>query len=199
MANLSSNTQTKRIAIFASGAGSNAKVLIDYFRNHLQIKIALIVCNQPKAGVINIAKKEKIPLLLINKKEFDADGNIAQLQEHSITHIILAGFLLKIPKFLIQLYPNKIINIHPALLPKYGGKGMYGNAVHQAVIDAKEKKSGITIHFVDENYDTGKTIFQITCKIDPNDNPQSLAEKIHQLEHAYYSKKIEAVLMNESI
>lgn len=197
--NLSSSTQTKRIAIFASGAGSNAKVLIDYFKDHSTIKIALIVCNQPKAGIVNIAKKEKIPLLLINKKIFEEDGYNSPLQEHGITHIILAGFLLKIPKSLIQLYANKIINIHPALLPKYGGKGMYGNAVHQAVINAKEKKSGITIHFVDENYDTGKTIFQITCKVDPDDNPESLAKKIHQLEHAYYSKKIEAVLMNESI
>ncbi|MEO9210984.1 MAG: phosphoribosylglycinamide formyltransferase [Ginsengibacter sp.] len=191
------NIYEKRLAIFASGAGSNAQMIIRYFKNHPQIKIALIVCNQPKAGVVLIAKKEKIPLLLVKKELFEEHAYAPNLEKYKITHIILAGFLLKIPKLLIQSYPHRIINLHPALLPKYGGKGMYGHAVHQAVIDAKEKKSGITIHYVDEHYDTGKIIFQITCDIDEQETPNSLAQKIHQLEHIYYSKKIEKTLNNE--
>jgi formyltetrahydrofolate-dependent phosphoribosylglycinamide formyltransferase len=184
----------KRLAIFASGAGSNAQKIIDYFRNSKIVDIALIVCNNPKAGVLNIAEKESIPLLLIEKNNFLQTGYVSELKENKIDLIILAGFLWKVPNVLIHSYPERVINIHPALLPAYGGKGMYGNAVHTSVINAGEKESGITIHFVDELYDHGKIIFQTTCAIDKTDTPEILAQKIHKLEHKFYSGQIEQVV-----
>ncbi len=187
------------IAIFASGAGSNAQKIIDKFRNDDLIKIALIVCNKEGAGVLSIAEKEKIPFLIINKERFfKGDAYLPELKEHSIDMIILAGFLWKIPKALINAYPNKIINIHPALLPNYGGKGMYGNFVHEAVIAAKEKQSGITIHYVDELYDHGNIIYQATCAIDENDTPDTLAKKIHALEHLHYPRVIEEIVQMQN-
>ena len=148
------------IAIFASGAGSNAQKIIDHFRDHTTIKIGLIVCNKEGAGVLSIATKEAIPSLLIDKERFfRGDAFVADLQQYAVDFIVLAGFLWKIPVKLIQAYPNKIINIHPALLPKYGGKGMYGNFVHEAVIASNDIESGITIHYVDELYDHGGVIF----------------------------------------
>lgn len=184
-----------RIAIFASGAGSNAQKIVDHFRNSSAVKVALIVCNKPEAGVIQIAKKENIPYLLIEKENFfRGDAYIGQLQQASVNFIVLAGFLWKIPQGLIDCYRGKIINIHPALLPAYGGKGMYGQAVHQAVINAKEKESGITIHFVDEHYDHGDVIFQARCKLKEDDTAETLAQRIHQLEHKYYPQVIETLL-----
>lgn len=184
-----------RIAIFASGAGSNAQKIIDHFRNHTNIRVSLIVCNNPKAGVLQIAAKENIPSLLIDKKTFLAeDIYIKELQDERIDLIVLAGFLWKVPVALIKAFPEKIINIHPALLPKFGGKGMYGNAVHHAVIAAGEKESGITIHYVDELYDHGKIIFQAKCPVLPADTAQSLAQRIHMLEHEHYPKTIERLI-----
>jgi len=184
-----------QIAIFASGAGSNAREIIRHFRNHPKIRVALIVCNKPGAGVLQIAADEKIPILLLEKDPFfRGDGYLPAIQSKGINFIVLAGFLWKIPDQLIKAFPGKIINIHPALLPKYGGKGMYGSHVHESVIAAGEKESGITIHYVDEHYDHGQPIFQAKVAIDPNDTPESLAAKIHKLEHKYYPVVIEEIL-----
>ncbi len=188
------------IAIFASGAGSNAEKIIDYFdRKKNAGKVALIVCNKAGAGVLDIAKKHAIDTLLIEKEPFfTTDICINKLKQKGIDFIVLAGFLWKIPVSLIKAYPNKIINIHPALLPKYGGKGMYGNKVHEAVIAAAEKESGITIHYVDELYDHGSIIFQTTCTITGSDTAGSLAQKIHVLEHQHYPAVIEEVLKTQN-
>ena len=181
----------KRIAVFASGSGSNAQKIIDHFNNSSLATIALIVSNKPGAGVVSIAHKENIPILIIEKEKFfDGDEYIRLLKEKNIDLIVLAGFLWKIPLQLIKAFPGKIINIHPALLPRYGGKGMYGHHVHQAVIDNKEKESGITIHYIDEQYDHGQIIFQATCPVFENDTPGSLAIRVQQLEHEHYPKVI---------
>lgn len=183
------------IAIFASGTGSNAQKIIDYFRNHPSIHIALIVCNKPDAGVLRIAEKEMIPYIIIKKDLFfNGGGYVNELKQYGIQWIVLAGFLWKIPSFILEAFPNKILNIHPALLPKHGGKGMYGHFVHEAVIAAKEKESGITIHYVDEYFDNGKPVFQKTCPVEPNDTPENLAKKVQALEHQYYPEIIEKVI-----
>lgn len=184
----------KKIAIFASGAGSNAKEIIKHFRNSQLAKVVLIVCNNKNAGVLHIASAENVESLLVEKAVFDKTGYVNELKDHHIDIIVLAGFLWKLPKILVEAYPGKIVNIHPALLPAYGGKGMYGAAVHKAVIDAKEKISGITIHFVDELYDHGSIIFQSTCPVETDDTPESLAKKIHVLEHKHYPFQIEKLL-----
>jgi len=180
-----------KLAIFASGKGSNAEKIIEYFKNHQRIKVALILSNKKDAGVLGIALRHQIKTLLIGKDNFNhTDTYVQYLQNQGITHIVLAGFLWKVPDNLIQAFPKKIINIHPALLPKYGGKGMYGAHVHQAVINAGEKESGISIHLVDEEYDHGKTIFQAKVRVEATDTPESLAEKIHVLEHRHYPEVI---------
>jgi phosphoribosylglycinamide formyltransferase-1 len=180
------------MAVFASGTGSNTQQIITHFRLHPLVKIALIVCNRPGAGVIDIAAKEQIPVQMIEKERFfQGDAYTADLQALHIDFIVLAGFLWKIPSRLIAAFPNRIINLHPALLPKYGGKGMYGHFVHEAVIAAGEKESGISIHYVDEWYDHGNIIFQATCTIDERETPASLARKINALEHANYPAVIE--------
>lgn len=186
--------ETIHIAIFASGAGSNAQKIIDYFKNSTKVEISVIVCNNPDAGILKIAANESIPVLMIEKQMFRNTGYVAELKNYKIQLIVLAGFLWKIPPVLIEHFKNKIVNIHPALLPAYGGKGMYGNAVHSAVLAAKEKISGITIHFVDEKYDHGKIIFQSTCPVNENETAESLAEKIHAMEHKYYPAEIEKIL-----
>lgn len=176
------------IAIFASGAGSNAEQII---KNASAYKVSLIVCNKPGAGVLQIAANAGITTLVIKKEQFfNGDHYLPQLQKQGIDFIVLAGFLWKMPAALINAYPKKIINIHPALLPGYGGKGMYGTQVHHAVITAGEKQSGITIHYVDELYDHGEIIFQATCLVAADDTAESLAQKIHALEHAHYSTVI---------
>jgi len=207
------NSGPVSIAIFASGAGSNARQIITsspallhpsagsgekgVAKTNAKIdwKVALIVCNKPGAGVLKIAEENNIPTLLIEKDRFfNGDCYLPELQKHNISFIVLAGFLWKLPAALIAAYPKKIINIHPALLPKYGGKGMYGNNVHEAVISAGEKESGISIHYVDELYDHGEVIFQAACKVDENDTAESLAQKIHALEHAHYPAVIDSLL-----
>jgi len=180
-----------RLAIFASGKGSNAEKIIQYLENHPIVSVGLVVCNRPGAGVLDIAARYGIKTLLIGKSQFENSNEYIQvLKNEGVTHIVLAGFLWKIPESLVNAYNNKIVNIHPALLPAYGGKGMYGEKVHQAVINAGEKKSGITIHLVDEHYDNGKTLFQASVEVLSTDNPDTLAEKIHALEHAHYPKVI---------
>jgi formyltetrahydrofolate-dependent phosphoribosylglycinamide formyltransferase len=183
------------IAIFASGTGTNAQRIIDYFRRHPSIKIALIVSNKPGAGVLSIAEKENIPVLIIEKERFfQADAYTHELKARQIDFIALAGFLWKIPSKLIAAYPNKIINIHPALLPKYGGKGMYGKQVHESVIASGDKESGISIHYVDELYDHGNIIFQANCSIEEKETPGSLAQKIQAMEHTHYPAVIEKIV-----
>jgi folate-dependent phosphoribosylglycinamide formyltransferase PurN len=188
------------IAIFASGAGSNARKIIEYFENSDRIKVSLLVCNVPGAGVLEIAKEKGIPTLLINKSEFAANGYVQSLRNADIHFIVLAGFLWKVPAVLVKAFEKGtgnakgIINIHPALLPNYGGKGMYGAKVHEAIIAAGEKQSGITIHWVNEHYDEGAIIFQANCTIEASDTPTSLAQKIHALEHAHFAPTIEKLL-----
>ncbi len=205
-----------RIAVFASGAGSNAERIIKtsspsllleekgeaeieaktYAKNYT---VALIVCNKPGAGVLKISAKNNIPVLLIEKERFfNGDNYLPELQKNNIDFIVLAGFLWKMPVPLINAYPKKIINIHPALLPKYGGKGMYGHKVHESVIAAKEKESGISIHYVDELYDHGEIIFQAACTVDEQDTPESLAKKIHLLEHQHYPKVISDLIQKQN-
>jgi len=185
----------KKIAVFASGAGSNAAKIIDQFRAHPSIHVVLVVCNKPDAGVLKIAAKENIPALIIEKERFfRGDGYIKELKEKEVDWIVLAGFLWKIPAAIIKAFPHRIINIHPALLPKYGGKGMYGQLVHQAVIDNKEKESGITIHYADEIYDHGKTIFRATCPVLPTDSKETLARRVALLEHEHFPVVIEQVI-----
>lgn len=185
----------KQIAIFASGEGTNAGRIIDYFRHHATIKICLIVCNKPGAGVLKIAEKEQIPCIIIDKEKFfRGNAYVDELREKHIDFLVLAGFLWKIPSPLVKAYRGRIINIHPALLPKYGGKGMYGRNVHEAVIAAEEKKTGITIHYVDELYDHGQVVFQATCEVDAKDTPETLAQKVRQLEHEHFPRIIEEVV-----
>lgn len=192
---VTSNQPVTSLAIFASGAGSNAQKVIDHFRGSRTVKIALIVCNKPGAGVLNIAEKEHIPVLLIEKEAFfRGNGYLDELKAAGVDFIVLAGFLWKVPATLTAAYPNRIVNIHPALLPRYGGKGMYGMHVHEAIIAAGEQESGITIHYVDNVYDNGDVIFQATCAIEPGDTASILAQKVHQLEHAHYPRVIGQVI-----
>lgn len=184
-----------RLAIFASGAGSNAQKIIDHFRGSGEVDVTLIICNKPGAGVLTIAERENIPSIIIEKERFfQGDTYLPVLQQYGIDFLILAGFLWKVPQPLIEAFPNKIVNIHPALLPKYGGKGMYGHHVHEAVLAAGEKQSGITIHYVDGHYDNGDIIFQATCPVLPGDTTDTLAQRIHQLEHLHYPRVIGEVV-----
>jgi len=185
-----------RLALFASGSGTNAENIIRYFQNEPQIKVSCICTNRPDAFVINRAKRYDVPVLIFSRTEFYQTENILNyLLENKIDWIILAGFLWLVPSYLIDHFPNRIINIHPALLPKFGGKGMYGHHVHQAVIDQKEPVSGITIHFVNHDYDRGSIIFQATCPVEPGDTPDSLAARVHELEYEFFPKIIEREIL----
>lgn len=187
----------KKLAIFASGSGTNAEKIMRYFAHHTSIEVACVVSNKADAGVLAIAESAHIPTLIIEKEQFfRGDAYVPALKERGIEFIVLAGFLWKIPVPLINAFPGNIINIHPALLPNYGGKGMYGAAVHRAVVEAKEPKSGITIHFVDEHYDHGGHIFQATCELDTDETPESLAKKVQVLEHAHFPRIIEKVVLD---
>ncbi len=181
-----------RLAIFASGTGTNAEAIFKYFQNHPTIKVELLLTNNPAATVLDKAKKFEVKSIVFTKFRFnESDEIIAQLQSHQITHIVLAGFLLLIPRNLIVAYPNKIINLHPSLLPKFGGKGMYSIKVHEAVKLAREKETGITIHEVNEKYDEGKILFQVSCQVSLSDTPQQIAQKVQALEHKNYPRVIE--------
>jgi len=185
----------KRIAIFASGGGSNAKKIIEHLHDHAAMKVALIVSNKPKAGVLKIAASSHIPTLLLSRENFYEKQLFGQkLLDQNIDFIVLAGFLWLIPEYLVKVFPNRIVNIHPALLPKYGGKGMYGKYVHQAVKAAGEKETGPTIHYVNEHYDEGNIIFQVSCSLNEEDTPESIAGKVLELEHQYYQKIVESLV-----
>ena len=181
-----------KIAIFASGSGSNAENIANYHSKSSVFEFPLIISNKADAYVHERAKRLQIPSFTFSREDFlSGDKIITLLKEHKIEYIVLAGFLLKIPNSLVEAYPNKIINIHPALLPKFGGKGMYGHHVHQAVADAGEKESGITIHYVNSNYDEGSIIFQTKCPVLPTDTADAIAQKVHELEYDYYPKVIQ--------
>ena len=186
-----------KIAVFASGRGSNTQNIIDVFKDK-DIEVALIVSNNPDAGVLEIAKSNNIPYLIIDRNDlYNSSDFVKYLIEKDFDLIVLAGFLWLIPKELVIYFKNKIINIHPALLPKYGGKGMYGMKVHQAVKNAGERNSGITIHYVNENYDEGNIIFQAKTEINVSDKPEDIANKIHLLEYRYFPEVIEKILKKE--
>lgn len=185
-----------QIAVFASGAGSNAQKIIEYFERSETADVALVVCNKKVAGVVNIAATAGVPVLMIEKEKFQKDGYVAELKEAGIDFIVLAGFLWKIPQPVINAWPRKIVNIHPALLPRYGGKGMYGHYVHESVLNAGDVESGITIHYVDEHYDNGDIIFQTACPIVDGDSAETLAQRIHTLEHLHYPRVIDELLHN---
>lgn len=185
----------KRIAIFASGNGSNAEHLAEYFAKGNLARVEAIYCNNPKAYVIQRAARLNIPLMLIDREMFYASEIVLRdLQARKIDLIVLAGFLWLIPGNITRTWRNRIVNIHPALLPSYGGKGMYGMLVHEAVIDAGDTESGITIHLVDELYDKGEILLQVKCPVLPDDTPENLAERIHQLEYEHFPKAIEKML-----
>ena len=185
----------KRIAIFASGRGSNARKIIEYFQDNPTIEIHYIVSNKKNAPVLDLGKQFDINTLVINRVTFYKTQQVLEVfKEAKIDFIVLAGFLWLIPSYLVKAYNNKMVNIHPALLPKYGGKGMYGMNVHKAVHAAKEKQSGITIHYVNEVYDEGNIIFQATCSIDTQDTPATIARKVQRLEHKHFPEIIERLI-----
>lgn len=181
-----------RLAVFASGGGTNAEAIFKYFKDHPSIEVVMLLSNNPKAYALQRAENYQIRNVVFNREEF-LEGTVIRehLESAGVTHIVLAGFLWLIPDYLIQAFPDKIINIHPALLPKYGGKGMYGAKVHEAVKAAKDMETGITIHLVNTRYDEGRILFQKKCSITGNDSPEHIAGCVHKLEHEHYPRVIE--------
>tara|TARA_R110000850_G_scaffold271031_2_gene404736 strand:+ start:126353 stop:126928 length:576 start_codon:yes stop_codon:yes gene_type:complete len=189
----------KRIAIFASGNGTNAENIINHFKNSDLAEVFLVLSNSGKAKVIEKATKHNINTLLFTRDGLNNENDVLNtLLSHNIDFIILAGFLLKFPKHILDHFPDRVINIHPALLPKYGGKGMYGMHIHKAVVENRENETGITIHYVDENYDEGRVIFQAKKKISTQDTPEQVAEKIHKLEQEHFPNVIESIIKNHT-
>ncbi len=185
----------KNIAIFASGGGSNARKIIEHFQNSAVGKVVLVVSNKKDAGVLDIAREHNIPTQLLQRALFyETKEILSVLQNHAVDLIVLAGFLWLVPSYLVQAYPRKIVNIHPALLPQFGGKGMYGGYVHAAVKAAGAKVSGITIHFANEHYDEGDIIFQASCALTEEDSPETIARKVLVLEHEHYPRVIEGLI-----
>jgi phosphoribosylglycinamide formyltransferase-1 len=188
----------QKLAIFLSGSGSNARTICRYFQGHEHIEIALLLSNKAGSGAKAIGEEFGIPHYIFTRDEFyESDYILVKLSEHGITTLVLAGFLWLIPPNLLKAYPDHIINIHPALLPKYGGKGMHGMYVHKAVFENKEKTSGVTIHLCNENYDDGKILFQQSVNLDGNETPEEIAKKVLQLEHENYPKVIEEYLIKK--
>ncbi len=183
----------RRIIIFASGSGTNAENIIEHFKNSQLAEVSYVVSNNSNAGVLERAKRLNVPFKVFTKKDIGTESFMKFLKKHA-DFIVLAGFLLKIPDEMITFFPNTIVNIHPALLPKYGGKGMYGMHVHRAVVANKESQTGITIHYVNEHYDEGAIIFQKSVAIDANDTPDDVAAKIHILEQENFPKVIEKLI-----
>ena len=181
----------KNIAIFASGSGSNAENIINYFSGSQEVSVALIVCNKADAFVFERAKKLGVPARLVTKAQMQDEASVmALLKEFKIDFIVLAGYLLLVPKYLVEAYPRAIVNIHPALIPLHCGKGMYGDRVHEDVIKSGDKQSGITIHYVNEFFDNGDIIFQATCPVEPGDDAHAVATKVHALEYAHFPRVI---------
>lgn len=191
---------TRKLAIFASGKGSNAERILEYFDKRTSVEVALIVSDQAKAGVLAVARKWNCPSYVLAKDSLtQPDRLLKVLQAHAIDFIALAGFLKRVPPALVKAYPQAMVNIHPALLPKFGGKGMYGQHVHRAVKEASANETGITIHWVNENYDEGALIFQEKCTLTKDDTVDSIAQKVQALEHQYYPIVLERLLLNKSI
>jgi len=188
------NQIMKRISIFVSGNGTNLQRIAEFFRNNKEVEIVNVVCNNPKAYAIERAKNLGIPVRMVTKAEFNSPEFTHEMADLDLDLIVLAGFLWKIPGSMIKVYPRQIVNIHPALLPNYGGKGFYGEHVHEAVVAAKEPFSGITIHYVNEVYDSGEIILQAYVTLSENETPDSLAAKIHKLEQAYFPVTIQQLL-----
>jgi phosphoribosylglycinamide formyltransferase-1 len=187
------------LVVFASGGGSNAQKIIKHFKLHTSVKVALVITGNPKAGVISMAEHHDIPVHVISKSTFtDEVSMLSLLHSYQIDYVILAGFLWLCPPFLTRNFHNKILNIHPSLLPKYGGKGMYGHFVHEAVRDARENESGCTIHLVNNMYDEGQIIFQAVCPLTAEMNPSDIASAVLRLEHAYYATVIENYIMRKA-
>ncbi|MHA7130838.1 phosphoribosylglycinamide formyltransferase [Algoriphagus namhaensis] len=184
----------KKLAILASGSGSNAEKIMEYFQNSTKAQVKLVASNKADAYVLERAGKFHVPTLVFNKAQLESGELTAELKKMEIDWVILAGFLLKIPADLTRAFPDQIVNIHPALLPKYGGKGMYGMNVHRAVKAAAEQETGITIHLVNENYDEGKIIFQAATPVSEEDSPERIAEKVHELEHRFFPEVIASLL-----
>lgn len=185
----------QRIAIFASGEGTNARNFVEYFKGRKDINISLIVCNRREAGVVRMASESGIEALIVDKESlYTGEGVLNEIKQKA-NFIVLAGFLWMVPDNIIKAFADKMVNIHPALLPNYGGKGMYGMKVHEAVIVNKEQESGITVHYVNDKYDEGKIIFQAKCAIEASDTPETLAEKIHELEYKFYPVIVEKLLL----
>lgn len=190
----------QRIAIFASGSGSNAEQITHHLAASSDVTVSLILTNNPKAGVIDRARRgfgcgQHVPVLVFDRPGFyQTDRVVDLLRAQAIDLVVLAGFMWLVPPALVQAFPGRIVNIHPALLPKFGGKGMYGQHVHEAVVAAGETQSGITIHFVNEHYDEGQIIFQAACPVVPTDSPDDVAQKVHQLEYAHYPRVVSEVL-----
>ena len=185
----------KRIAILASGSGSNAENIAQYFAHNEKIEVALIISNKSDAYVLRRAENIGIPSTVITGKEMrDSEAVLSLLKDQAIDFIVLAGYLLRIPEYLVEAFPQAIINIHPALLPDFGGKGMYGDNVHKAVVEAGKTESGITIHYVNENYDEGAIIFQAKCEVLPSDTYEEVADKVHALEYAHFPQVIDSLL-----
>ena len=185
----------KNIAIFASGEGTNAERIIRYFTDHPTVNVSLVITNKAEAGVIRRAKNLQIPVEFLPASAFKEGKATDLLRQYEIDFIVLAGFLLRIPDDMLQAYLNRIVNIHPSLLPKFGGKGMYGSRVHEAVLASGEKESGITIHYINEHYDEGAIILQTQCPVLSDDTPDSLATRVHQLEYEHYPVVIEKLLV----
>ncbi len=184
-----------RIAIFASGSGSNAENIANYFSGNNEVEISVILTNNPNAYVIERAKRLSIPCEVVSKAEFMAgDAVVGMMQKYDIDFIVLAGFLLLVPSKLIEAFPGRIVNIHPALLPKHGGKGMYGDRVHRAVVECGDTESGITIHLIDAEYDKGTTFFQAKCEVLPSDSADDVAAKVHALEYKHFPHVIEEII-----
>lgn len=188
------------IVVFASGSGTNAEEIFKYFASHASIAVSGLLTNNPNAMVLSRAEKHHIPSRVFSREEFsDSKYFLSVLKNWDADVIVLAGFLWLLPAYLVDTYPDRILNIHPALLPKFGGKGMYGMHVHRAVLNSGEKESGITIHLVNREYDKGSIIFQTSCTINEEETPESLAAKIHVLEHRYYPAVIEEWLFSKGI
>ncbi len=189
------NKTPTSLVLFASGTGSNVLNIIQYFKSKPEINVSAVFCNNKNAKVIEKSKKENIDVFVFTKEELlEKDLVLEKLRDYSADFIVLAGFLLKIPHSIIHAYPNKILNIHPALLPKYGGKGMYGMHVHEAIVQNNEIESGITIHYVNQNYDEGAIVFQTKCPVSKNDSAEDVAAKIHDLEMKHFPKVIEETI-----
>lgn len=188
-----------RIAVFVSGSGSNAENIVQHFRQTQTGEVALMVCNNPTAFALQRATRLQVPALVIDKKTFQQKQTLLEiLQAQRIDWVVLAGFLLLVPPYLLEAYPQRVINLHPALLPKYGGKGMYGMHVHEAVVANHETETGITIHYANEHYDEGQIILQAKCALDTSDTPETVAQKIHELEYAHFPKAIEQEILKKT-